>query len=239
MVPVQLFPASIKNYLVATMACLCIPGVGALTYMAGQSLGDVRTNMRLTDLVEADRALLLAGNLIRSNRGQAQTAIQAAEDPKPIIQKAEQGSRAELANAVARLKATDLPDREALIDAIIRQEKATDAKLADLHAEAAKPKAQRSLGPTMPWYNSVGDIETAPGQSVRLDLERRQAGRPCPGRICRASRPRVGASVPTMAASARSFVRRSVPARRSSPRSGGRWANCAEPRTGAWPSCSS
>ena len=70
MVPVQLFPASIKNYLVATMACLCIPGVGALTYMAGQSLGDVRTNMRLTDLVEADRALLLAGNLIRSNRGQ-------------------------------------------------------------------------------------------------------------------------------------------------------------------------
>ncbi|WP_146170115.1 methyl-accepting chemotaxis protein [Bosea sp. 124] len=157
----QLFPASIKNYLVATMACLCIPGVGALTYMAGQSLGDVRTNMRLTDLVEADRALLLAGNLIRSNRGQAQTAIQAADDPKPVIQKIEQVSRTELANAVTRLKATDLADRRSLVDAIIRQEKATEAKLADIHAEAAKPKAQRSLAATMPWYNGVGEIEGA------------------------------------------------------------------------------
>ncbi|WP_197280811.1 methyl-accepting chemotaxis protein [Bosea vaviloviae] len=157
----QLFPASIKNYLVATMACLCIPGVGALAYMATQSLADVRTNMRLTELVEADRALLLAGNLIRSNRGQAQTAIQAMDDPKPIIQKVEQASKTELANAVARLRATDLADRETLIDGIVRQEKATATKLADIHAEAGKPKAQRSLAATMPWYNGVGEIETA------------------------------------------------------------------------------
>lgn len=71
----QLFPASIKNYLVATMACLCIPGVGALGYMASQSFGEVRENMRLATLVEADKALLIAGNSIRANRGQAQTAI--------------------------------------------------------------------------------------------------------------------------------------------------------------------
>ncbi|HEV7257437.1 MAG TPA: methyl-accepting chemotaxis protein [Bosea sp. (in: a-proteobacteria)] len=157
----QLFPASIKNYLVATMACLCIPGVGALTFMANQSAGEVHTNMRLADLVEADRALLLAGNLIRSNRGQAQTAIQAVDDPKPVIQKIEQASRTELANAVARLKATDLPDRAALIEAITRLEKSTEAKLADIHAEAAKPKAQRSLAATMAWYNGVGEIEGA------------------------------------------------------------------------------
>jgi methyl-accepting chemotaxis protein len=161
MVPVQLFPASIKNYLVATMACLCIPGVGALAFMANQSAGEVRTNMRLADLVEADRALLLAGNLIRSNRGQAQTAIQAVDDPKPVIQKIEQASRTELVNAIARLKATDLPDRAALIEAITRLEKATEAKLADIHTEAAKPKAQRSLAATMPWYNGVGEIEGA------------------------------------------------------------------------------
>ncbi|MBA4268401.1 MAG: hypothetical protein C0447_03120 [Methylobacterium sp.] len=161
MVPVQLFPASIKNYLVATMACLCIPGVGALGYMASQSFGEVRENMRLATLVEADKALLIAGNSIRANRGQAQTAIQAADDPAPIIAKVEQANRKDLDEAVARLNATSLADRAALADAVAQQQRATDAKFADLRAEAAKPKAQRSLQATMPWYNGVGDIESA------------------------------------------------------------------------------
>ncbi len=161
MVPVQLFPASIKNYLVAIMACLCIPGVGALGYMASQSLGDVMENMRLATLVQADKALLIAGNSIRANRGQAQTAIQAADDPAPIIAKVEQANRSALDEAVARLSATPLADRAALAAAVAQQQKATDAKFADLRAEAAKPKAQRSLQATMPWYNGVGDIESA------------------------------------------------------------------------------
>jgi methyl-accepting chemotaxis protein len=161
MVPVQLFPASIKNYLVATMACLCIPGVGALGYMASQSFGEVRENMRLATLVEADKALLIAGNSIRANRGQAQTAIQAADDPAPIIAKVEQANRKDLDEAVARLNATSLADRAALAEAVAQQQRATDAKFADLRAEAAKPKAQRSLQATMPWYNGVGDIESA------------------------------------------------------------------------------
>ncbi|MCZ8041971.1 MAG: methyl-accepting chemotaxis protein [Beijerinckiaceae bacterium] len=157
----QLFPASIKNYLVATMACLCIPGVGALGYMASQSFGEVRENMRLATLVEADKALLIAGNSIRANRGQAQTAIQAADDPAPIIAKVEQANRKDLDEAVARLNATSLADRAALAEAVAQQQRATDAKFADLRAEAAKPKAQRSLQATMPWYNGVGDIESA------------------------------------------------------------------------------
>jgi methyl-accepting chemotaxis protein len=143
------------------MACLCIPGIGALTYMASQSFQDVRTDMRLANLVAADKALLIAGNSIRANRGQAQTAIQAADNPAPIIDKVELANRKDLDAAVARLGSTALADRDALIEAVVRQQKATDAKFADLRAEAAKPKAERSLAATMPWYNSVGDIEGA------------------------------------------------------------------------------
>ena len=157
----NLFSTSIKSYLLATMACLCVPGVGALIYLSQQSLTDVRTNMRLVDLVGADRALLLAGNTIRTNRGQAQTSIQAADDPTAIIQKVEQANRAELADAIARLKSTDLADRDALVDAVVQKERQTDLKLPDIYAEAGKPKPQRSLAATMPWYNAVGDIETA------------------------------------------------------------------------------
>ncbi len=161
MVPVQLFPASIKNYLVATMACLCIPGVGALGYMASQSFGEVRENMRLATLVEADKALLIAGNSIRANRGQAQTAIQAADDPAPIIAKVEQANRKDLDEAVAKLAKTSLVDRDALIEAVVRQQRLAEAKLGGMKAEATKPKAQRSFAATMPWYDAIGDIEVA------------------------------------------------------------------------------
>ncbi|MDP3409444.1 methyl-accepting chemotaxis protein [Bosea sp. (in: a-proteobacteria)] len=135
--------------------------MGALTYMASQSFADVRENMRLASLVEADKALLIAGNSIRANRGQAQTAIQAADDPTPIITKVQEANRKDLDEAVARLAATSLANRAALAEAVASQQKATDAKFADLRAEASKPKAQRSLQATMPWYNGVGDIETA------------------------------------------------------------------------------
>jgi methyl-accepting chemotaxis protein len=158
---VTLFPASIQRYLVAIMACLCIPGIVALGYMAQQAFTDVRTNQALVELVGADRALLLAGNTIRTNRGQAQTGIQALDDPAPVIAKVEQVNQATLADAMARLRATDLPDREALAAAVAAQEKKTVALLPDMRAEAAKPKPQRSLAATMPWYNAVGDIETA------------------------------------------------------------------------------
>jgi methyl-accepting chemotaxis protein len=158
---VNIFPRSIKNYLLATMACLCIPGIGALTYMAHQATSDVQTNTRLSELVSADRALLLAGNTIRTNRGRAQTAIQAEDDPTPTIKQVELANRTELAEAVARIRATGLPNRAALADAVADVGKRTDAKLAEIYAEAGKPKVQRSLAATMPWYNSVGDIEGA------------------------------------------------------------------------------
>jgi len=157
---VNILSASVRNYLLATMACLSLPGLGALAYMAQQSFADVQTNQRLIQLVEADRALLLAGNTIRSNRGAAQTAIQAENDPNATVKKVEQANRDELAGAITRLRATDLPDRAALADAIAQREQQTAARLPDIYAEAAKPKAQRSLAATMPWYNGVGDIET-------------------------------------------------------------------------------
>jgi methyl-accepting chemotaxis protein len=156
-----MFSTSIKRYLLATMAGICIPAVGTLAYLAQDTIEDVRTNTRLTSLVEADRALLLAGNAIRSNRGQAQTAIQATDDAAATIKRVEEANRGHIAGAIARLRATDLAERAALADAMAARERQTEARLPEMYAEAAKPRAQRNLAATMPWYNGVGEIETA------------------------------------------------------------------------------
>ena len=152
----KFFPASIQRYLIATMACICVPGIGALGYMAIQSGIEVAANKRLADLVEADRALLVAGNTIRNARGQAQTVILTTDDATSAIRKIDEANKAALAQAIERLVATGLAEREALADEMRRQDLGTRDKLAQVYAEAAKPKDARSLAATAPWYDAVG-----------------------------------------------------------------------------------
>ena len=132
-----------------------------MVYLGYAAVSDMRTNHRLAGLVEADRALLITGNAIRSDRGQVQTTLQAQDDALPTIRSVLASGQTQIATAIARLDAANLPERAALLDTIVKAQKAMEARIGDLDAEAAKPKAQRSLAATMPWYNAVGDIEAS------------------------------------------------------------------------------
>ena len=156
--PVAVFSTSIKNYLLATMACLCVPGIGVLAYMAKDATSDVRTHTRLSGLVQADRALLLSVNAVRTTRGLAQTILMAEENPAPLIQKIESQNRTEIAQALDKIRATDLTERFVLADAIERGQSQAGVQIKGIYDDAAKPKAQRSIAATMPWYNAVGSV---------------------------------------------------------------------------------
>jgi methyl-accepting chemotaxis protein len=153
-----MFSTSIKHYLLATMVGLCVPAIGALGYLAQDAISDVRTHARLSGLVAADRALLLSVNTIRTTRGQTQTNIMQDDEPGLAIKKIEQDNRAELANALDKIRQADLPERNAMADAIAKRPQKIDADIAGIYAEAAKPKAQRSIAATLPWYNAVGGL---------------------------------------------------------------------------------
>ena len=156
-----LFPTSVRSYLLATMACLSLPALGAAAFLAEQAVSDVMTNRRLAELVQADRTILMAGNAIRTNRGQTQTAVQVADEPRSVIEKVHRSNERDAAKASASLRATDLPDRESLAQAVEAAQKSATTLLVGVYAEGAKPKPQRSLAATMPWYNAVGEIESA------------------------------------------------------------------------------
>ncbi len=140
------------------MGFLCVPGIGVLAYMATDATSDVRTHTRLSGLVEADRALLLSVNAVRTTRGLAQTTLMAEENPGPAIQKIESENRVEIANALTKIRATDLPERVALADAIERGQADASVQIKAIYDDAAKPKAQRSIAATTPWYNAVGRV---------------------------------------------------------------------------------
>ena len=155
----MIFATSVRRYLLATMVAISAPAIGTLGYLGYAAVSDIRTNHRLAGLVEADRALLITGNAIRSDRGKVQTSLQAQDDPLPTIRSVVTTGQNQIATALSKLNAADLAERGTLGAAITKAQKAMEARIGDLDAEAAKPKAQRSLAATMPWYDAVGDIE--------------------------------------------------------------------------------
>ncbi|KQU55061.1 hypothetical protein ASG72_05600, partial [Bosea sp. Leaf344] len=157
----MIFSTSVRRYLLATMVAISAPALGTLGYLGFIAISDLRTNHRLAGLVEADRALLISGNAIRSDRGKVQTSLQAEDDAAATIRTVLATGQSQVASAVARLTAADLPGQAGLVQAITQAQKAMEARIGDLNAEAAKPKAQRSLAATMPWYDAVGEIEAA------------------------------------------------------------------------------
>ena len=157
----RLFPRSIGHFLLVTMLTLSAPGLGFLAYDAWQAMTSMQLQDRLGDLVDADRALLLAANKIRSNRGAMQTAVQVEDDARSIIIKISDSNKTDIERAVAQLRKANVEGREALVAGIAQSMSRIDAEMTGLMAEAAKPKASRTLAATMPWYNAVGDTEAA------------------------------------------------------------------------------
>lgn len=169
------FSRSIRKYLLAAMACLIVPGVGAIGVMMHDAANEVSTDQMFATLVKADRALLAAGIATRSQRGQFQTALQVDDAPRKLLEKLLGDAKTQIATAIDALQATSLPDRAALAAAIQAKAAGAESFTTANFAEADKPKAQRSLAVTLPWYNAVSETEaavlaasTATSNAVRL-----------------------------------------------------------------------
>lgn len=146
----RLFFRSIGRFLLVTMRTLSAPGLGFLAYDAWQAIVSMQLQDRLDGLVEADLGLLLAADKIRSNRGAMQTSIQVDDDPRGVTAKINEGSKAEIERAASQLARTDVEGRDALLAAIRQNVTRIETETAGVMAEAAKPKASRSLAATMP-----------------------------------------------------------------------------------------
>ena len=131
---------------------------------------------RTEALAASDRALYQAANAIRSNRGNAQAALLAEDDPRATIDRY-------VADSDTRLKQVFQDVTPDLADGIEQQLGAVRTaadKVASLGgaltAVAARPRPQRRLDETQPWYAANGDVVTVlSGLSGRIAGEARIA----------------------------------------------------------------
>jgi methyl-accepting chemotaxis protein len=113
---------------------------------------------RTASLAASDRSIYQAGSAVRSDRGLAQAALLAEDDPRATIAAAFASDDGRVA-AVFHDVTPDLAEGTAQRIADLRAAWSRATGLRDtLSAIAAKPRAERRLADTQPWYAAEGAV---------------------------------------------------------------------------------
>ncbi|HEX6840431.1 MAG TPA: HAMP domain-containing methyl-accepting chemotaxis protein [Stellaceae bacterium] len=144
---------AILNAVTLTLAvALCI----SLLLPMGTAWRAVADADRLTELAVADRGVFEAMTGMRVKRGAVQTAVQGEDDALTAVDKVHAGITKQFDAALRAAQRVSIPDGDRLLAAARARWNETEALWPEVDAVARKPKAERDLKPTQPWYQSVG-----------------------------------------------------------------------------------
>ncbi|HEX7969486.1 MAG TPA: methyl-accepting chemotaxis protein [Stellaceae bacterium] len=144
---------TILNGVTLTLAgALCV----TLLLPIGTALRAVTDAERVAALAEADRGVFQPMTTIRIMRGGVQTAIQAQDGPLPTINELHAGITAQYNAALAAAQKVSIPDGERLLATARARWSEAESLWPAVDAVARKPKAERELKATQPWYETVG-----------------------------------------------------------------------------------
>ncbi|HJT07210.1 MAG TPA: HAMP domain-containing methyl-accepting chemotaxis protein [Stellaceae bacterium] len=144
---------AILNAVTLTLAAaLCI----SLLLPMGSALRAVADADRLTELAVADRGVFQAMTSMRLNRAAVQTTIQAEDDPTAKLNEIHAQALKLLNAGIAAGQSAHVPDGDKILAAVRDRWNQAEAGWPAVDAVSRKPKAERDLKQTLPWYNTIG-----------------------------------------------------------------------------------
>ncbi|MGV7213139.1 methyl-accepting chemotaxis protein [Bradyrhizobium sp. UFLA05-112] len=153
---------SVSTLLLVLMALLA---VGALTSTAIQmagAFGRYRDSLETGRLAAADKAIFQGVLSLRTNRGDAQSALLGEDDPRARlseVEKLEQGGYDSIAAAV---ETVEFARRDELASTLKQRWSEAAPQFRLFFEEAARPRAERKIDRTNSWYDAVTKtIDTA------------------------------------------------------------------------------
>jgi methyl-accepting chemotaxis protein len=146
---------TILNVVFLTLAVALCAVLATQIYGAAR---DVAGAKRIAALAVADRDVFQAMTAMRQARGTVQTVIQAADDPSAQLNDVRTKMDALLAAANAAARRSDLQGGAALLATVDKRTAEVSARWAEIDAVGRKPKAERDLKATMPWYDGYGTL---------------------------------------------------------------------------------
>src|SRR5882724_1152705 len=153
---------SVSTLLLLLMALLA---AGALTSTALQmhsAFVRYRDSLETSRFTAADRAIFQAVLALRTNRGDAQSALLGQDDPRIRLGEAEKAERAGYDGVAQALDSVEFSGRDEYASTLRQRWGEAAPRSKTFLDEAARPRAERKLEPTNVWYDGVTKvIETA------------------------------------------------------------------------------
>jgi len=123
-----------------------------------QAIRETSAAGRLVTLAEADRTVFGTMQILRVSRGDTQTALLNLDDPKPKMAEMRANGTAQFKAAVAVLPRIGGPALDRLATELQQRWVTANQRWDELEAYAVKPKAERDIKATDPWYKALGAV---------------------------------------------------------------------------------
>jgi methyl-accepting chemotaxis protein len=145
----------IVNVLFATFAFLLAGALFLPLQTAWKEIADAR---RAASLAAADHALYEIANTIRLTRGESQETLQTVDDAAPKLQQIRAGTQATLDATLTTVGSLLSAGDQEKIGTIRRAWQDVAPFNQQMLALAARPRKDRDLRDTLPWYNAMGRV---------------------------------------------------------------------------------
>lgn len=153
-----MFKKSVSSLLLTLMALLA---AGALASTANQMLGAFgrySDSLETARLATADKAIFQGVVALRSNRGDAQSALLGEDDPRTKLGEAEKAEQAGHDAITAALATVDFGRRVELASTLKQRWNEAAPQFQLFYDEAKRPRAERKIERTNSWYDAVTKV---------------------------------------------------------------------------------
>ena len=146
---------SVSTLLMVLLSVLAAGILVSTAILMSGAAGRYRESVATEQLTAADKAIFQNVLVMRARRGDMQSVLLSEDDPRARLTEYQGVEAKGYDGILAALAGVDMPERDELISRLKASWEATQPQFRLLFDEAAKPRAERVLSRTQPWYDAM------------------------------------------------------------------------------------
>jgi len=153
-----IFKKSVSSLLLTLMALLAAGALAATAIQMVGAFGRYSESLETERLAAADKAIFQGVLSLRNNRGDAQSAILGEDEPRAKLEAAEKAEQGGYDTIGTALSTVEFARRDELAGTLKQRWNDAAPQFQLFYDEAKRPRAERKIERTMPWYDSVTKV---------------------------------------------------------------------------------
>ncbi|GMP10133.1 methyl-accepting chemotaxis protein [Bradyrhizobium sp. TM239] len=140
------------------MALLAVGALASTAFQMAGAFGRYSESLETERLAAADKAIFQGVLSLRTNRGDAQSALLGEDDPRAKLEAAEKAEQAGYEAVGAALSTVDFARRDELAGTLKQRWGEAAPQFQLFYDEAKRPRAERKIERTNAWYDAVTKV---------------------------------------------------------------------------------